>query len=102
MFLTEDEEYTVATPDVQKDENFILANDVAIENESDDYQRGYMNALSAQQKKYSLRNKYVTISPIQKRKELQMKNDAQQKGKESADPSSSKAPVANNTANEKK
>ena len=30
-----------------------------------------------------------------------MKNGAQHKGKESADPSSSKAPVANNTANEK-
>ena len=50
IFLTEDEEYTVATPDIQKDQNFILANDTVLEEESDDYQGGYMNALSAQQR----------------------------------------------------
>ena len=75
--------------------------DVVLEKEFDDYQRGYMNVLSAQQGKYSLRNRNVTISPIQRRKELQMKDEAQKKGKESANPSSSKAPAAANTANEK-
>lgn len=68
IFLTEDEEYIVATPDIQGDEYFILANEVVLEEESDDYQRGYMNALSAQQRQYSLRNINVTINPIQKRK----------------------------------
>ena len=47
IFLIEDEEYT-AIADIQRDEDFILANDTVIEEESDDYQRGYMNALSAQ------------------------------------------------------
>ena len=37
IFLTEDEEYTVATLDIRGDENFILANDVVLEEESDDY-----------------------------------------------------------------
>ena len=54
-FITEDEEYTENSAD-QKDEDFILANDTALEEESDEYQRGYMNALSAQQHQYSLRN----------------------------------------------
>lgn len=76
IFLTEDKEYTVATPDIRGDENFILENDVMLEEESDDYQRGYMNVLSAQQRQYSLRNRNVTISPIQKRKEIQMKDEA--------------------------
>ena len=47
IFLTKDEEYT-SIPDTQRDEDFILANDVALQEKSDDYQRGYMNALSAQ------------------------------------------------------
>lgn len=65
IFLTADEEYTT-TVNIRKDENFILANDAMLEEESDDYQREYMNVLSAQQKKYSLRNRDVPISPIQK------------------------------------
>ena len=47
-FITEDEEYAENSA-VQKDEDFILANETALEEESDEYQRGYMNALSAQQ-----------------------------------------------------
>ena len=62
-FITEDEEYAENSA-VQKDEDFILANETALEEESDEYQRGYMNALSAQQRQYSLRNTDVPINPI--------------------------------------
>ena len=48
IFLTEDEEY-VEVPYIQREEDYILSNDVVLEAESDDYQRGYMNALTAQQ-----------------------------------------------------
>ena len=44
-----DEEYAEGS-DILKDEDYIIANDVVLEAESDDYQRGYMNALSAQQR----------------------------------------------------
>ena len=47
-FITEDEEYGENSAE-QKDEDFILANETALEEESDEYQRGYMNALSTQQ-----------------------------------------------------
>ena len=40
----EEEEYMV-TPDTQKDKYFILENDTVLEEESNDDQRGYMNAL---------------------------------------------------------
>lgn len=49
IFLIEDEEYT-EVPYIQRDEDYILENDVVLEAESDDYQRGYMNALTAQQR----------------------------------------------------
>lgn len=54
MFLTEDEEYT-GILDIPNDEDYFLENDDVLENESDGYPCGYMNALSAQQRKYSLR-----------------------------------------------
>ena len=102
-FITEDEEYAENSA-VQKDEDFILANEAALEEESDEYQRGYMNALSAQQRQYSLRNRDVPINPIQKRKEVSApKNDApiaQKKGKEVADPTTSKSPSANERSNQ--
>lgn len=47
IFLTEDEEYTEVL-DIQTDEDYILQNDVVLEAEYDDYQHGYMNALTAQ------------------------------------------------------
>lgn len=47
IYLTEDEEYSNIL-DVQKDEDYILANEVVLEDESDDYQRGYINALTTQ------------------------------------------------------
>ena len=49
IFLTEDEEY-VEVQDIQRDEDYILANDVVLEAESDNYQRGYMNALTDHQR----------------------------------------------------
>ena len=67
IFLTEDEEYAMIL-DTRRDDDFILANDVVLEEESDDYQRGYMNAFLAQQKQYSLRSRDVPINPVQKRK----------------------------------
>jgi len=48
IFITEDEEYSRNSA-IQRDKNFILANETVPEEESDEYQRGYMNALSAQQ-----------------------------------------------------
>jgi len=47
-----------------KDTNFILASDTVLEEESEEYQMGYMNALSAQQQRYSLRNRDVLVKPI--------------------------------------
>ena len=46
MFLTEDEEYTEYL-DSPMDEDYIFSNDDDLETESDEYQHGYMNALSA-------------------------------------------------------
>lgn len=49
IFLTEDEEYA-KSPNILKDEDYILVNDVVLETESDDYQCGYMNALCTKKK----------------------------------------------------
>lgn len=87
--IIKDEEYAESSV-AHKDVDFILANDTILEEESDEYQRGYMNALSAQQRKYSLRNRDVPVNPIQKRKEVSTsKNDSpvvQKKGEEAVDP----------------
>lgn len=66
MFLTEDEEY-FEKKDQPKDEDFILANDHDFETESDDYQQGYLNALSSQNRKMSFRSRDVPANPIQNR-----------------------------------
>lgn len=47
IFIIEDEEY-FENSTLQRDENLILANLMVFEEESDEYQRGYMNALSSQ------------------------------------------------------
>jgi len=63
-----------------------------------------MNALTVQQKKYSLRTIDVRVIPVQKRKEAQPKNyssNIQKKGKEPFDPTSSKGPSANEKTNQK-
>lgn len=86
MFLTKDEEYT-ENLDSPKDEDYILANDDDLETQSDDYQCGCMNYLSAQQKQYYLRSRDVPVNPIKKRKE-ESNNDLpnnHRKGKEHAD-----------------
>jgi len=78
-----------------KDADFILASDIVLEEESEEYQRGYMNALSTQQQRYSLRNRDVSAKPIQKKKDGEAaKNDSsttQRKGKEAVGPESSKS-----------
>ena len=48
IFITEDEDYSKNSA-IQRDENFILVNETALEEDSDEYQRGYMNSLTAQQ-----------------------------------------------------
>ena len=48
-FIIEDDE-NAASSAVQHDVDFILANDTIPEEESDEYQRGYMHALSTQQR----------------------------------------------------
>lgn len=103
IFPTKDEEYS-EVPDVQKDEDYILENEAFLEDESDDYQQGYMNTLTSQQKQYLLRSRDVQVSPVQKRKEAQSKNDSSnipKKRKEPTDPTSSKGPSTNNIAKEK-
>lgn len=66
ILLNQSEKY-VEKKEEPKDEDYILENDYAWETQLDDYQRGYLNALNSQQKKYSLRNRDVPITPIQKR-----------------------------------
>jgi len=63
IYITEDEEYS-KSPTIQKDEDFILANETVLEEELDEYQRGYMNALTVQQRQYSLSSWDVPINPI--------------------------------------
>lgn len=48
-YVTEEEEF-VRNSIIHQDDNYILSNDPALEEESEEYQRGYLNALSAQQK----------------------------------------------------
>lgn len=102
-FITEDDEYAKSST-VQQDVDFILANDTALEEESDEYQRGYMHALSAQQRQYSLRNRNVPINPILKRKEvLASENELHivpNKGKEVVDPTPNKSPPENERVNQ--
>ena len=45
-YITEEEEF-VRNSIIHQDENYILSNDAALEEESEEYQRGYLNALSA-------------------------------------------------------
>lgn len=103
IYIMEDEEYS-ESPAVQKVEDFILANETVLEEESDEYQRGYMNSLTSQQRQYSLRSREVPINPIQKRKEAAPpKNDSlnvQKKGKEAAYPTTSKTQSANEKSNQ--
>lgn len=80
---------------IHQDENYILSNDAALEEESEEYQRGYLNAFSAQQRQ--LRNRVVPINPIQKKKDILAKNDSaapQKKGKEIIDPQTSQSSSA--------
>jgi len=63
IFLTEYEEYAKRS-DLQKDEDYILTNDVVLDAESDDYQHGDMNYLSAQQRQYPLRRRDILVNPI--------------------------------------
>lgn len=76
IYIMEDEE-NLEILVVQKDEDFIIANETFMEEESYEYQRGYKNALIVQQRHYSLRSRDVPINPVQKRKEVaQPKNDS--------------------------
>jgi len=68
-----------------------------LEEQSEEYQRGYMNVLSAQQQRYSLRNRDVPAKPIQKKEGETTKNDSsatQRKGKEVVVSESSKSKSA--------
>ena len=93
-YITEEEKCAVSLA-THQDMNFILASVMVLEEESEEYQRGYMNALSMQQQRYSLRNRDVPAKPIQKRKEGEAaKNDSsatQRKGKEAIGLESSKS-----------
>ena len=55
-YITKEEECAVNSA-THQDTDFILASDTVLEEESEEYQRDYMNALSAQQQRYSLRNR---------------------------------------------
>jgi len=85
-YITEEEEL-LRNSIIPQDEHYILSNDAALEEESEEYQRGYLNALSAQQ--IQLRNRVVPINPIEKRTDASAKNGSaapQKKGKEISDP----------------
>eukprot|EP00253_Pinus_taeda_P004872 PITA_04872 len=96
IYITEEDEYGESSG-AQQDKDFILANDANLY----DYQRGYLNPLSSQQKQYSLRNRDVSINPIQKIKEATTpKVDSSippKKGKETIDPTTSKISAAKRT-----
>jgi len=47
-YITEEDEL-VSNSGFPQDEHYILSNDMILEEESEEYQRGYLNALSAQQ-----------------------------------------------------
>jgi len=50
---------------------------MVLEEESEEYQSGYMNALSKQEQRYSLKNRDVPAKPIHKKKEVEAaKNDS--------------------------
>lgn len=105
IFFIKDEDYAESS-DILKDEDYILANDVVLEVEPNDYQHDFMNYLSGHHRKYPLRSRDVPISPIQKRKDVQSKNDSsknQKKGKELADqnPRKLNEPSTSKTAKEK-
>ena len=75
-YITEEEECAVSSV-AHKDADFILASDTVLQEESEEYQRGYTNSLSTQQQRYSLRNRDVPTKPIQKNKEVEVaKNDS--------------------------
>lgn len=97
-YITEEEEL-VSNAYTPQDEHYILSNDVVLQDESEEYQRGYLHALSAQQgQQRQLRNRTVPIHPIQKRAENLAKNGAavpQRKGKEVMDPTSTQTVPAN-------
>jgi len=94
IYITEEEECTVNSA-THQDTDFILANETVLEEESKEYQRGYMNSLSTQQQRYYLQNRDVPAKKIQKRKEDETtKKDlsaTQRKGKEAVVPESSKS-----------
>lgn len=93
-YVTEEQEI-VENSSTHQDEDYILSNDAALLEELEEYQRGYLNALSAQQKQ--LRNRVVPINPLQKKKETSAKCDSvvpQKKGKEVIDPATSQSSSA--------
>ena len=47
-YITEEDEL-VSNSIIPQDEHYILSNDAILEEESEEYQRGYLHALSAQQ-----------------------------------------------------
>eukprot|EP00253_Pinus_taeda_P025553 PITA_25553 len=93
-YITEEEEL-IGNSYTPQDEHYILSNDVVLQDESEDYQRGYLHTLSANQgQQRQLRNRTIPINPIQKRAENLAKNGAvvpQRKGKEIMDPSSTQS-----------
>ena len=96
-YITEEEEL-IGNAYTPQDEHYILSNDVVLQEESEEYQRGYLHALSAQQgQQRQLRNRTIPINPIQKRAKALVKNGAavpQKKGKEISDPSSTQSVLA--------
>ena len=96
-YITEEEEL-VSNSTFPQDEHYILSNDAALQEESEEYQRGYLHALSAQQgQQRQLRNRAVPINPIQKRKDTSAKNNSASPnttGKDIVGPSTSQSPSA--------
>lgn len=94
-YITEEDEL-VSNSVFPQDEHYILSNDAILEEESEEYQRGYLNALSAQQgQQRQLRSRAIPINPVQKKKDNAAKNDSvSSKGKDIVGPSTTQSSPA--------
>lgn len=69
-FLTEEDQFSEDSF-IPNDQQFVLESEDVWAARTEEYQRGYQNALNHLQKQYNLRNKNVPVTLTQKRKNLQ-------------------------------
>lgn len=69
-FLTEEDQFFEDSL-ILSDQQLVLASDDLWDVQTEEYQRGYQNALSHLQKKYNLRNRIVPVTLTQERQNVQ-------------------------------